>query len=308
MNESITAREFERRLDQARGMLRSADAVMIGAGAGLSTAAGFEYSGPRFHQYFSDFEKEHGFRDMYSGGFFPYETPEEKWAFWSRNIWINRYMPIPGSAYTDLLRLARGRDYFVLTTNVDHCFQRAGFDKSRLFYTQGDYGLFQCSQPCRQKTWDNEADVRAMLASQGFRIGPGNALQAPEGRPLFRYVAPALVPKCPICGRPMSMNLRSDDTFVEDEGWQAAARRYQAFVESHRDKKVAYLEIGVGYNTPGIIKYNFWQQVYANSNASYICLNAQDLAVPEEIADRGVCLPGDSAAVLSALAPAEDEK
>ena len=307
MNQQKHTQNIERNLERARDMLRQADAVMIGAGAGLSTAAGFEYSGPRFQEYFHDFEKEYGFHDMYSGGFYPYETPEEKWAFWSRNIWINRYASIPGPAYNDLFRLVRGKDYFVLTTNVDHCFQRAGFDKARLFYTQGDYGLFQCSKPCRPKTWSNEAQVRAMVESQGFTMGPDNALRPPMNRAPFRYVPPALTPKCPVCGRPMTMNLRSDETFVEDDGWHAAAGRYESFVKAHRDKRVVYLEIGVGYNTPGIIKYNFWQQVCANPEASYICLNVKNLAVPEGIADRGVCLPGDSAAFIAALAQAEEK-
>ena len=283
-------------------IIADADAVMIGAGAGLSTAAGFVYSGERFGRYFSDFGRKYGFRDMYSGGFYPYESQEEFWAFFSRNIWINRYMDAPRRTYDDLFRLCKGRDYFVLTTNVDHCFQKAGFEKSRLFYTQGDYGLFQCSRPCCRKTWDNEAMVREMILSQGFVIGEHNALSLPEGRDAIMRIPAELLPKCPVCGRPMAMNLRSDDTFVEDEGWHKAAAAYEAWMTAHQHQKVVYLEIGVGYNTPGIIKYNFWQQVYRNENAVYACLNMEESQVPDEIGDRSIVISGDSSQVIRELA------
>ena len=279
-----------------------ADAVIIGAGAGLSTAAGFVYSGGRFERYFGDFSRKYGFQDMYTGGFFPYQTREEFWAFWSRYIWINRYMDPPGSAYHDLYELVRGRDYFVLTTNVDHCFQKAGFDKKRLFYTQGDYGLFQCTKPCCQRTWDNESMIRGMVLAQGYTLGQRNELILPAGRKAGMSIPAELVPKCPNCGRPLTMNLRSDDKFVEDEGWQAAALEYEIWMAQHQDRKVVFLEIGVGYNTPGIIKYAFWQQVYQNKNAFYACLNMQEDRVPEEITDRSVLIGGDSAKVIRELA------
>ena len=238
---------------------------------------------------------------MYSGGFYPYETQEEFWAFFSRNIWINRYMDAPKRTYEDLFRLVKDKDYFVLTTNVDHCFQKAGFDKKRLFYTQGDYGLFQCSKPCCQKTWDNEEMVLQMILSQGFVIGENNALILPEGQTAAMRIPTELLPKCPKCGRPLTMNLRSDDKFVEDEGWQEAAVEYEAWLTSHQHQKVVYLEIGVGYNTPGIIKYNFWQQVYRNENATYACLNMEDSPVPDEIKDRSIMISGDSSRVIKDL-------
>ena len=282
-----------------------ADAVMIGAGAGLSTAAGFVYAGGRFERWFSDFREKYGFGDMYTGGFWPYATIEEFWAYWSRYIWVNRYMDAPKPVYDDLYRLVKDKDYFVLTTNVDHCFQKAGFDKERLFYTQGDYGLFQCSEPCCQLTWSNEDMIRRMVLSQGFVIGKGNALLLPEGKRAAMTVPTELLPKCPVCGKPLTMNLRSDHRFVEDDGWHAAAERYDAFVATHQGKRVLYLEIGVGYNTPSIIKYNFWQQVYQNHNATYACLNMQDAGAPKEIKDRSICIDGDSAAILSALTERE---
>ena len=294
--------EREKKLQALREKLGQADALIIGAGAGLSTAAGFEYSGARFERWFGDFGRKYGFRDMYSGGFYPYPSQEEFWAYWSRYIWVNRYMDAPKDTYADLYRLARDRDYFVLTTNVDHCFQKAGFDKRRLFYTQGDYGLFQCSKPCSQTTWDNEETVRKMVLAQGFAIGEGRELTLPEGQAAAMRVPSALLPKCPICGRPLTMNLRSDDRFVEDEGWRRAAAAYDEWITRHQDKRVVFLEIGVGYNTPGIIKYSFWQQVYQNDSAVYACLNLTEDPVPAEIEGRSIVIGGDSAQAIRELA------
>ena len=292
MKERIT--ELKQKIDRA-------EAVIIGAGAGLSTAAGFVYTGDRFEKYFADFGQKYGFRDMYSGGFYPYGTKEEFWAYWSRYIWVNRYMDAPKKTYDHLLQLVNGKDYFVLTTNVDHCFQKAGFDKKRIFYTQGDYGLFQCTKPCCRQTWDNEEIIRGMILAQGFEIGEGHELILPEGKAAAMTVPSGLLPVCPNCGRPLTMNLRSDSTFAEDAGWQAAAAEYESWVTAHQEKKVVWLEIGVGYNTPGIIKYNFWQQVYQNEQAAYVCLNYEEQPVPEEIRNRSVIISGDSDRVIREL-------
>lgn len=284
-----TNSEKIRRLKKA---LADADAVIIGAGAGLSTSAGFTYDGERFEKYFSDFRRKYGFGDMYSGGFYPYDTLEEHWAYWSRYIWINRYTDAPKPVYGELFALVKDRDYFVLTTNVDHCFQKAGFDKKRLFYTQGDYGLFQCSEPCCQETWDNEETVRRMLEEQKDMRIPSE-----------------LIPRCPHCGKPLTMNLRADDTFVQDKGWYEASERYLAFAEKHQGKRILYLELGVGYNTPGIIKYPFWQLTARNENAVYACVNAGQAACPQEIAKRSICIDGDIGEVIegvAACAPAGD--
>lgn len=272
------------KIEKLRTALHEADAVVIGAGAGLSTSAGFTYSGRRFEENFRDFIEEYGFQDMYSGGFYPFDTLEEHWAYWSRYIWINRYTDPPKPVYRRLLDLVKDRDYFVLTTNVDHCFQKAGFDKNRLFYTQGDYGLFQCSQPCCQKTYDNEDAVRQMLELQKDR-------KIPE----------ELIPRCPVCGSPMSMNLRSDDTFVEDEGWHRAADRYTGFLRSHKGQKLLFLELGVGFNTPVIIKYPFWQMTAQNPKAVYACLNYGDAAAPQEIREQSICIDGDIGEVLQKM-------
>lgn len=271
--------------ERLRQALETADAVVIGAGAGLSASAGFSYDGRRFREYFSDFEAKYGFHDMYSGGFYPFETPEEYWAYWSRCILLNRYEDAPKPVYDQLLQLAAKKDYFVITTNVDHCFQKAGFDKSRLFYTQGDYGLFQCSAPCHRQTYDNEELIRQMVARQ-------EDMRIPS----------ALIPRCPKCGRPMTMNLRADDRFVEDAGWQKAALRYENFLRRHRNCRILFLEAGVGFNTPSIIKYSFWQMTAANPKAIYACINLGDTGAPEEIAGRAICIDGDIGEVLKQTA------
>ncbi len=271
-------------IEKVKIKIQSADAILIGAGAGLSTSAGFTYSGRRFEDNFPDFIAKYKFKDMYSAGFYPYNTLEEHWAYWSRYIFINRYQNAPKNVYHDLYDLVQGKNYFVLTTNVDHCFQKAGFDKHRLFYTQGDYGLWQCSKPCHTKTYDNEPLIKKMVAEQ-------KDMRIPS----------ALVPYCPICGAPMSMNLRSDSTFVEDNGWHMAADRYQTFMSRHKDLHIIYLELGVGGNTPGIIKYPFWQMTAANPKAIYVCFNYGEAYVPEEIAKRSICINADIGKILKQL-------
>jgi NAD-dependent SIR2 family protein deacetylase len=271
-------------IDKLKKALDECDAVVIGAGAGLSTSAGFVYSGERFDKYFSDFREKYGFNDMYSGGFYPYRTQEEFWAFWSRNIYVNRYMDIPSDLYEKLFDLVKDKDYFVLTTNVDHCFQRAGFDKKRLFYTQGDYGLFQCSEPCCQETFDNWDIVKAMFEQQKDMKIPSD-----------------LIPKCPHCGKPLTTNLRSDDKFVQDEGWYKASERYSDFIRRHKNLSVLYLELGVGYNTPVIIKYPFWQMTAKNPKATYACINKGEAICPDEIKHQSICIDMDINNVLSEL-------
>jgi len=255
--------------------------VVVGAGAGLSTSAGFTYSGERFERLFGDFIAKYGFKDMYSAGFYPYETPEERWAFWSRYVWCNRYTPAPKDTYAKLLRLLEGKDFFVITTNVDHQFQKAGFPKDRLFYTQGDYGLWQCSVPCHKKTYDNYETVRAMVEQQRDMRVPSE-----------------LVPRCPRCGEPMSMNLRADDTFVQDAGWGEAAERYVSFIEGHEEGRVLYLELGVGGNTPAIIKYPFWRYTYNNPEALYVCINYGQTITAREIVERSLLIDADIDQVL----------
>ena len=279
-----SATDFSAEIKRLKHELDTADAVVIGAGAGLSTAAGFTYSGERFRKFFSDFEDKFGFHDMYSGGFYPFPTLEEQWAYWSRFIWCNRYMNVDNGTYKALFELVKDKDYFVITTNVDHQFQKAGFDKSRLFYTQGDYGLWQCSEPCHQKTYDNEETVRKMFEQQ-------KDMRVPTG----------LVPHCPVCGKPMSMNLRADDTFVEDDGWHKASLNYEYFLGEREGQHILFLELGVGMNTPGIIKFPFWKMTAKNKNAVYACINYGQAYAPKEIEERSICINGDIHEVLESI-------
>lgn len=276
--------DYLEHINKLREKIENADAIVIGAGAGLSASAGFVYDGKRFHENFADFEEKYGFADMYSGGFYPYKSLEEYWAYWSRYIAVNRYNDAPKPVYHELLELVNDKDYFVITTNVDHCFQKAGFDKKRLFYTQGDYGLFQCSVPCHNKTYDNEKVIKNMVAQQ-------KNMKVPK----------ELLPKCPVCGKPMTMNLRSDNKFVEDEGWHIAAGRYSDFIRSRKNGNILFLELGVGYNTPVIIKYPFWQMTVSNPKATYACVNCAEAACPNEIKEQSVCINSDIDTVLSDL-------
>ena len=287
-------------IDRLRRALRDADAVLVGAGAGLSTAAGFTYSGERFQRYFGDFSAKYGIRDMYSGGFYPFPAPEEFWAYWSRYIFLNRYQDPPKPVYQDLLRLLAGKDHFVLTTNVDHCFQKAGFEKKRLFYTQGDYGLFQCSGPCRQETLGNEAAVRAMVLAQGFTLDAAGTLVPPE-KPAMAVPA-ELLPRCPHCGRPLVPNLRCDEKFAEDEGWHQAAERYESFLRTRSGQQILFLELGVGYNTPSIIKYPFWRMTASNPKATYACVNLGQSGTMRGIEDRSILVDQGIDAVIHKLA------
>ena len=261
--------------------LDSADAVLIGAGAGLSTSEGFTYSGERFFKHFADFHTKYGITDMYSGGFYPYKTLEEFWAWWSRHIYYNRYVEPLKPVYNNLYELVKNKDYFVITTNVDHCFQKAGFDKERLFYTQGDYGLFQCSVPCHKKTYDNEQLIHRMVEEQKEMKIPTN-----------------LIPHCPVCGKPMTTNLRCDDKFVQDEGWELACKRYEQFVEEHKNSRLLLLELGVGDNTPVIIKYPFWRLTMQNPKVTYVCINYGEAYCPPQIEKQSICINDDIDKVL----------
>lgn len=272
---------FSFELKQLKDKLEEADAILIGAGAGLSTAAGLTYSGKRFEENFEDFKNTFHITDMYSGGFFPFPDLETYWAWWSRHIWINRYEPGPTSLYCNLFKIAKDRDYFVLTTNVDHQFQLAGFDKNRLFYTQGDYGLFQCSKPCTQETYDNETLVHSMVEQQ-------TNMRIPS----------ALIPHCPHCGAPMTTNLRVDNSFVEDEGWHEAQNRYRAFVSANKNKRILFLELGVGGNTPVIIKYPFWQMTLDNPQATYASINLGESFAPRALESQSILINADIQKVL----------
>ena len=280
--------------------IETADAIVIGAGAGLSTAAGLTYDGERFARYFFDFADRFGITDIYSGGFYPFPDRETRWAWWARHIYFNRYIDPPKQVYKKLLGLVQDKNYFVITTNVDHQFQRAGFDKRRLFYTQGDYGLFQSVDPQIRETYDNEEWVMQAMEAQGFVRDKDGIFQVPAGGELRMRIPKELIPKGPD-GGDVTMNLRSDDTFVEDEGWHKAAAAYSDFLQRHEGRHVLYLEIGVGANTPVIIKYPFWAMTAENTKAVYACLNFREAFCPKQIEDRSICINGDVDLILDSL-------
>ena len=280
--------------------LETADAIVVGAGAGLSTSAGLTYSGERFERYFFDFAKQYQIKDIYSGGFYPFPDEQTLWAWWARHIYYNRYIDAPKPVYADLLSLLRGRDYFIITTNVDHQFQRAGVDKKRLFYTQGDYGLFQSVDPGVQETFDNEAWTMRAMEAQGFVLDENGVFQVPESGAISMKLPADLIPTAPN-GDPVKMNLRSDDTFVEDAGWRRASAAYSDFLRRHENLHVLFLEIGVGANTPMIIKFPFWQMTRDNRQAVYACLNYGEAVCPKEIERRSICIRGDAGEILRTL-------
>ena len=288
-------------MDRLKREIETADAIVIGAGAGLSTAAGLTYSGKRFEKYFYDFAARFGIRDMYSGGFYPFPDAETRWAWWARHIYFNRYIDPPKPVYRNLLELVKDKDYFVNTTNVDHQFQRAGFDKKRLFYTQGDYGLFQSVNPRLQKTYDNEDWVMKAMETQGFVRDENGVFDVPTDKNLSMRIPTGLIPKRPDDGSDMTMNLRSDDSFVEDEGWHRAAAAYSDFLRRHAGLHVLFLEIGVGGNTPVIIKYPFWRMTYANPKAVYACLNYNEAVCPKQIEKQSIVIDGDSGEIIEQL-------
>lgn len=298
----------EQQLQRLKDALRSFDAVLVGAGAGLSTSAGLTYSGGRFRKYFFDFAEKYGISDIYSGGFYPFPDEETRWAWWARHIYFNRYITAPKPVYPLLLSLLKGKDYFVLTTNVDHRFQLAGFDKKRLFYTQGDYGLFQGVDPRNKKTYDNESWVMEAMEAQGFVRNEEGVFEVPADRKLLTRIPSGLIPVCPDGGGPVTMNLRSDDSFVEDEGWNLAAKRYEEYLDAHERGRILYLELGVGSNTPVIIKFPFWKMTMANPDALYVCLNYGEAYCPRQIEDQAVCLDGDIGEILQALKDETDRE
>ena len=289
----------EERLARLKKEFETADAIVVGAGAGLSTSAGFSYGGRRFDTYFFDFAKRFGIRDMYSGGFYPFPDDETRWAWWARHIYYNRYIDAPKPVYQELYGLVKDKDYFVITTNVDHMFQKAGFDKKRLFYTQGDYGLFQSVDPHIQKTYDNEEWVMKAMEAQGFVKDAAGVFQVPEDKRLAMRIPTELIPKCPDDGSEVVMNLRSDDSFVEDAGWHTASAAYSDFLSRHEGLHVLYVELGVGANTPVIVKYPFWQMTMENEKAVYACLNYGEAFCPREIEDRSICIDGDIGEVIA---------
>ena len=276
--------------------ISASKAIILGVGAGLSTSAGLNLSGERFKKYFFDFHKKYGIKDMYSGSFYPYSKKSEYWAFMSRNIYLNRFAPIPKTTYNILFEIFKDTNYFILTTNVDHIFQRVGFDKNRLYYMQGDMGLLQCKKPCHMKNYDNYNIIKEMLLDQGFTIDENGELLV--GKNIKTEINEKIIPKCPYCGGEMDFNLRIGNNFVQDNGWYKHQKLYTDFIDKYKNDDILYIELCVGYNTPSIIKYNFWNQVNNNKKAKFISINLEESDIPQNIKNRSLILTGDADEIL----------
>ena len=291
----------EERIELLKNEIQNADAIVVGAGSELSTSAGFTYSGARFEKYFFDFIEKYGITDMYSGGFYPFPNAEIRWAWWARHIYFNRYVKAEKPVYEKLFSLLKDKNYFVITTNVDHQFQKAGFDKKRLFYTQGDYGLFQSVNPQIRKTYDNEEWVMKAMEAQGFVKDENGIFGVPENKKILMKIPTELIPKCPDDGSDMTTNLRADSSFVEDEGWHKASEKYSNFLENHKKMHILFLELGVGGNTPVIVKYPFWYMTMENKKAVYACINYRETFCPTKLEDRSICLDGNIGELLNEI-------
>ena len=279
--------------------ISTSKAIIIGAGAGLSTSAGFLMSGERFDKYFFDFKKKYNIQDMYSGSFYPYSNKAEFWAFMSRNIYLNRFTPMPKNTYNILYEIFKDKNYFILTTNADHLFQKAGFDKNKLYYMQGDMGLLQCKKPCHFKNYDNYDTIKNMLIDQGFNFDEKGEL-IPSSN-IKSEISENLKPKCPECGGEMDLNLRGGYNFVQDEGWYKHQQLYTDFIDKYKNDDILYIEIGVGYDTPSIIKYNFWNKVAYNKKAKFVSINLEKNDVPEKIKNRSLIITGDANEILNKI-------
>lgn len=278
---------YEEQIERAFALIKEADILLIGAGAGASAAAGLTYGGKRFTDNFGEFIEKYGsmhMTDMYAAGFYPFPTQEAKWGYWSKHSMINRFLPPALPLYTQLYEIARQKDYFVLTTNVDHQFHKAGFQADRIFATQGDYGNIQCEKGCHPEIYDAEDLFRQMDQARRDCLIPSY-----------------MVPKCPVCGGNMTMHLRCDQYFVENENWHEAAGRYSGFLERMRGKKGVLLELGVGFNTPAIIRFPFEKMIRENKMLSLIRLNMDEAVVPESFGSRAIGIGGDMAEAVSDL-------
>ena len=276
--------EYNKKILEVKNLINEADYILIGAGSGLSTAAGLEYFGESFEKNFKEFIEKYNFPDLYSASFYDFNTQEEKWAFFTKMIYLNRFNKEPLKLYQEIYYLIKEKDYFVITTNVDGQFEKAGFEKERVFETQGDYAYLQCENACHNKLYYNYDLVNEWLKNTKDCKIPSN-----------------LVPKCPVCGGNMEMNLRKDANFVQDENWYKQDKRYGEFLNKSQDKNLLLLEIGVGFNTPGIIRFPFEQMVYNNIHTNLVRINKDYAFTNKEIENKTILFDEDVNTIIEDL-------
>lgn len=282
---------YEEQVEAAANAIEEAEYVLIGAGAGLSAAAGLTYGGKRFTDNFPEFIEKYGMTDMYSAGFYPFPSEEARWGYWSKHVYVNRIEPEALPLYKKVYELVKNKKYFVLTTNADHQFYKAGFGEDKIFATQGDYGLVQCMRGCHQKTYDDIFMMKQMNEAREDCKIPSH-----------------MVPRCPVCGGPMAMNLRCDQYFVEDAAWHEAEEHFGAFLNECRKKKVVLLELGIGFNTPTIVRFPFEKLTREKENMTLIRLNLDEAIVPESLGKRAIGINSDMEKSITDILNIREEK
>ncbi len=280
---------YAEQIEQAARAIREADHVLLGAGAGMSTAAGAEYGGKFFEENFAEFQKIYGkgpyMRDMYSAGFYPFPDQESKWGLWSHLALLAGADLDVTRLHKTLLNALKGKKLFLLSTNADHQFEKAGYPEEQIFATQGSYRRIQCKRGCHPKTYDSVELFRRM------------ELERKDGR-----IPGALVPRCPVCGGEMTMNLRVDDCFVQDDDWYAAEERFSRFLSRALGCRLVLLELGVGFNTPTIIRFPFEKLAREHKNITLVRLSRSKALVPAGLGERAVGINADMAKSITDLA------
>lgn len=276
--------EYSSRILQAKQAIKQADYIIIGAGSGLSTAAGLLYSGEKFEKDFREFIEKYHFDNLYSASFYEFKTQEEKWAFFAKMIKLNRYNEKPLKLYQELYEIVKNKEYFVLSTNVDGQFYNSGFDKDKIFEVQGDYSYLQCENACHNKLYNNKELVEKWLRNTKNCKIPSD-----------------LVMKCPVCGGNMDMNLRKDANFVQDKNWYRQSEKYEDFLSRSKGKNVVLLEIGVGFNTPGIIRFPFERMTAISEKTTLIRINKDYPNPMLEIKNKTISFDEDTNKIIEDL-------
>ncbi|GAB6393686.1 MAG: NAD-dependent protein deacetylase SIR2 family [Treponematales bacterium] len=286
---AYTARYWDS-IRQASRVIQNTDCVLAGVGAGMTAAGGLCYAdtalAEKWYPEYVALGKKSILEIM--SDFWPTTINDHNaaafWGFWVRHIYHLRYEPDALPPYRALFSIIGGREHFICSTNVDGQLEKAGFDRKKIFAPQGDYALLQCRKPCSQRVFDNKSMIETCLANMASPF----------------EIREADIPRCPVCGDFLIPNLRCDARFVEAPHlWNT--RQYEAFIQDARGKRLVLLELGVGFNTPGIIRFPFESITAQFARAILIRVNLSDAAVPEEIQEKSIVIQDDIAAVLNRL-------